>query len=105
MPGTERRYFRRIQKVNEFHYTGNGPPLIGRIRDLSEGGVFVDTPDPLPVGAAVTFTFVLQPISEQPVLGRGMVRWCQDTVGMGVQFLVLSDDDRAKIRQFILLET
>ncbi len=104
MPEPERRYFRRVQKVIEFHYTSGGPSLTGWIRDLSEGGVFVDTPDPLPVGTPVAFTFVLEPISKNLVRGRGLVRWCEDAVGMGIQFLALSDEDQAAIRRFVALE-
>jgi len=103
MTAVERRFFRRVQTVIEFHYASNCPPLTGRIRDLSEGGVFVDTSNPLPVEAPVTFTFVLQEISEKPIVGRGLVRWCEDPVGMGIQFLALSDEDRSKIRQFVTL--
>jgi len=102
MPETERRYFRRVQKVIEFHCTTSGLSLTGRIRDLSEGGVFVDTPDPLPAGTPVSFTFAMQP--EQPILGRGLVRWCQGAVGMGIQFLTLSEEDRATIRRFVAME-
>jgi uncharacterized protein (TIGR02266 family) len=104
MPEPERRYFRRVQKVIEFHCTSHGPPLTGRIRDLSEGGVFVDTANPLPAGTPVTFTFVLQPISKKTILGRGLVRWCEDEVGMGIQFLALSEDDQELIRRFVALE-
>jgi len=103
MTQSERRFFRRIDAVVEFHYTSNSPPLTARIRDLSEGGLFVDTPNPLPVESLVTFTFVLQPVSDKPILGRGVVRWCEEAVGMGVQFLNLADDDRVKIRQFVEL--
>jgi uncharacterized protein (TIGR02266 family) len=104
MPEPERRYFRRVQKVIEFQYTSNGPPMTGGIRDLSEGGVYVDTPDPLSAGTPVSFRFVLQPISKTPILGRGLVRWCEDAVGMGIQFLAMSDEDRALIRRFVMLE-
>jgi c-di-GMP-binding flagellar brake protein YcgR len=104
MPEAERRYFRRVQKVIDFHYANSGPPLTGRIRDLSEGGVFVDTPTPLSAGSPVSFSFVLQPISKKTILGRGLVRWCEDKVGMGIQFLALSEDDQELIRRFVALE-
>jgi uncharacterized protein (TIGR02266 family) len=93
-----------VQKVIEFHYTDNGTSLIGRIRDLSEGGVFVDTPNPLPAGTPVSFSFVLQPISKNTILGKGLVRWCEDEAGMGIQFLAMSDEDRGLIRRFVTLE-
>lgn len=104
MPEPERRYFRRVQKVIEFHYANRGSSLTGRIRDLSEGGVFVDTPNPLSAGSPVSFSFVLQSISDKTILGRGLVRWCDDAVGMGIQFLAMSDEDRALIRRFVTLE-
>ncbi len=104
MPEPERRYFRRVQTVIEFRYTDGDSSLTGRIRDLSEGGVFVDTPDPLAAGSPVSFSFVLQPISKKTILGRGLVRWCDEAVGMGIQFLAMSDEHRGLIRRFVMLE-
>lgn len=105
MTQPERRYFRRIQTVVEFQYTDGDSSLTGRIRDLSEGGVYVDTSAPLSVGTPVSFSFTLHPLSKDPIRGRGLVRWCDEAVGMGIQFLAMSDHDRELIRRFVVQES
>jgi hypothetical protein len=35
------------------------------------------------------------------VVGKAVVRWLQPTVGMGVEFLGLSDADRDRIKFFV----
>jgi hypothetical protein len=75
--------------------------LSARITDISERGLFVDSRSPLAEGAPVTFTFSLSTSGDKPITGEGRVVWRQEAVGMGIEFTGLSDDNRAKIRQFI----
>ena len=57
-----------------------------QISDLSAGGAFVDTVNPLDVGAELRYRFFL-PGADSPVEGSARVAWQQPMVGMGIEFL------------------
>lgn len=76
--------------------------------DISEGGLFVATPELLPVGTPVDLQFSLPGI-EEPVSLTGEVRWHRETLdpehdvvpGVGVRFLYLNDEERGLIESFL----
>ncbi len=59
----------------------------GLAKDVSVGGMFVETTAPAPFGADVVVHLTL-PGSNNPVALPGVVRWVRDG-GMGVQFGLL----------------
>jgi len=75
----------------------------GVAADVSAGGVFVSTPEPLPVGTDVALYFTL---GEGSTLhAEAIVRWVRPKTsdlppGMGVAFTRLSDGDRRTIADF-----
>jgi hypothetical protein len=76
--------------------------MTARVTDLSEQGLFVDAPNPLPPGSRVTFSFLLTNNPwDKPITGEGMVVWHQQAVGMGIQFVQITDEDRTKINLFV----
>ena len=101
MTEAQRRRTPRVQKVAEIDIASRGHAFTGRITDISESGVFVDTPYPLSVGADVSLTVVLDRDSGKPIMGKGQVRWIQDMVGMSIEFTDVSDEARATIRRVI----
>jgi hypothetical protein len=97
--GQERRKFPRIPIIIEISYESNSPVLRSRLADLSEGGVFVDTVNPLPPGVEVGFRFHLPgKAAEPPVVGRAKVAWNQPTVGMGIEFTRFEGDGWDRLR-------
>ena len=98
----ERRRAPRIPRIVEIRYQSDSPPMTARLTDISERGIFVDAATPLPVGSRVTFSFLLGNTPwEKPIEGDGAVVWRQETVGMGIDFAQLTDEDRTKIKLFI----
>ena len=67
--------------------SGDGPRVEARCRDISLGGVFVETGSPLPYGAEVRLFIALPGLIQGPGIA-GVVRWSKPT-GMGVQFGVM----------------
>jgi type IV pilus assembly protein PilZ len=61
-----------------------GPRLEGLSRDMSIGGMFVETSSPAPFGATVQ-VFMTLPGLKQEVSVKATVRWTEPD-GMGVQF-------------------
>jgi uncharacterized protein (TIGR02266 family) len=75
----------------------------GVAADVSAGGVFVSTRDPLPVGTEVALYFTFG--AGHTLHAEGMVRWSRagdahQSSGMGVAFSRLSDEDRRAIADY-----
>jgi len=80
--------------------------------NISTGGLFLETDDPLPVDTPLSLEFTL-PGRELPICCKGRVAWVNHPVllhkpemasGMGIQFIGLSLDDMYSIRDFIKQE-
>lgn len=75
--------------------------------NLSVGGMFLITQEPLPVGTNFRVRFAL-PASKDEITATGEVLWSRSQreapdrqPGMGVKFKELSEKDRERIRSFI----
>lgn len=77
----------------------------GYSEDVSEGGLFVATYTPHPIGTQLEVTFELP--TGHAIRTRGEVRWTRETQesgprpGMGIRFLELSAEDLVAIRKFV----
>ncbi|MBI4166834.1 MAG: PilZ domain-containing protein [Acidobacteria bacterium] len=70
-------------------------------RDLSTGGIFIDTKEPSEIGTEVDIRFRLS--EDDPIIiAKGKVRYVVPRLGMGVQFTEVSDQDRKRIVTFVL---
>ena len=70
-------------------------------RDLSVGGIFIDTREPSQIGTQVDLRFHLNE-NDAVVIAKGDVRYVVPRLGMGVQFTELSDEDRRRIATFVM---
>ena len=77
----------RINSPATFSIKGRPEKREGVAKDISVGGMFLETASPAAFGAAVTVHLVL-PGADGPVALPGIVRWICDG-GMGVQFGLL----------------
>ena len=70
-------------------------------QDMSRGGLFISTPDPVAPGSEVNLSIKL-PDGEYLTV-KGVVRWTKDEgkgetrAGMGIEFIDLTDEDREKL--------
>jgi len=71
-----------------------------RVRDLSQGGAFIEDPRPLPAGRMLRLLLRLDP-EARAITVWGMVRRVEEGKGMGVEFVQISPDDRATLRNFL----
>ena len=100
--GQERRKFPRIPILIEIYYQSDSPVIRSRLADLSEGGLFVDTVNPLPLGTEVKFRFQVPGKGpEALIVGLAKVAWNQPTVGMGIEFLRFGGDGWDRLRAFL----
>ncbi len=98
----EKRVKPREMSLTEVSYDHDGLHFEGRISDLSEGGFYIDTINPVSEGSLITFRFSLP--GEGPdiaVVGEGRVAWQRPLQGMGISFTWLSDEDRNRVKAFL----
>lgn len=73
--------------------------------DLSRGGIFISTPEPLSNGSAVNLTIMLPGNGEVEV--QGVVKWIREDesdsgkAGMGIEFVNVSSDISRKLEGLV----
>jgi type IV pilus assembly protein PilZ len=74
-------------------------------KNISRGGTFIGTENPLEVGTRFTFKLAIPALTE-PLQLTGEVRWVrprseEGDAGMGIQFIFANDSERAVIDQVV----
>jgi len=101
MDGEKRRGPRSFAFA-EVAFDHKGMHFQGRINDLSPGGMYIDTINPLPEGSSISFQFSLPGDgSGTPISGEGRIVWMSHMQGMGVSFTRLSDEDRDRLTAYL----
>ncbi len=77
-------------------YEGSSEAIPVRPPDLSPGGMFINTPKHYPEGAVLKLSFYLVRRNYE-VSARAEVRFCQPGIGIGVEFVEISDEARQAI--------
>jgi uncharacterized protein (TIGR02266 family) len=104
-PGADRRKDDRLQEVLRVEY---GNESLGMIDDLSSGGVFIRTPDPLDLGEQFLLKLHM-PGSQTPLEVNCKVVWTNKygkesrhlRRGMGVKFLDLQPEIQKRVEDYI----
>lgn len=76
------------------------PGLRALIRDLSPTGAFIEDERPLPVGRTIELRLCGDAI-EPAIQVRAIVRRVEPQVGMGVEFITLSEEARSRLRAML----
>ncbi len=76
----------------------SGMPLWGKLSDISDAGCYIETPSPLPPRTKVHIKLT---IGDIVLVAEGEVRTAHTTVGMGLAFEQMSDDDNEKLRTLL----
>ncbi len=103
--GAERRIQDRVEMEVDIGLHSATQFYAGLSNDISEGGIFVSTVKPMPVGSQLSITFVLP--GGHTVSTRGRVAWLSSPrdddgrPGMGVRFERLEDEHRHAIEKFL----
>ena len=82
----------------ELSQNGNGAPLRGVISDISVSGCYVETITPEPAGTRLELRFQA---NGQPMRLPGLVRVVHPTMGMGVEFVNLSPENRKRVEGLV----
>ena len=95
--GTERRSIRRFACDFEITIEWGAAALRGRVRDISNDGMFVELDSPLWIGAR----FVAELALGEPVQLECVVRRVQPRRGMALTYAVPAESSRAAIASLI----
>ena len=82
------------------HESGTGASILGKTRNLSAGGGFIETSDPPALGVEVQL-FIGSASAAAALRAFGIVVHVEPGIGFGVQFLDADDASRKDIATFI----
>lgn len=96
-PTRQERRFPHLRELS-VHYEGSSEDIALRPPDISTRGMFVNTTRQMPEGAVLTLRFRLSRTGYE-VRARAEVRYCLPGVGVGVEFVDISPEDRQAIME------
>ena len=99
-PEVERRRYRRVKLVTQVHCQSMGRTEVMVTRDVSEGGMFINVKNPLPLNSELALTFRLGPTAPA-IACHARVMFSQANLGMGIKFLDISEESRETLRKFV----
>lgn len=103
---TERRKEQRIPVEIEVKYSTGDSFVVDWTMNISRGGMFIRTPNPLPVGSNLKIYFSV-PGAQEGIYAEGIVRWRVEPSdpnvipGMGVEITNINEDSRNILEEFI----
>ena len=91
-----RRLTRRVPTPQHVwvYFRCDGRDDIARVRDLSVGGVFIETRKPKNIGVVTSLHFLVQ---EGMIRADATVRHAKDGQGMGLKFTAVREEDRKNL--------
>ena len=93
-PQEERRRFERSRLIIDVFFNGDDLTGVASTKDISPGGLYMNTQAEIPEGAALTLRI---PVGGHDVVCNGEVVYSNPGRGVGVTFQGLSDADRAHL--------
>ena len=93
----ERRQFPRVRLATQVECKDT--VMLTFSRDVSEGGMFIESTSPLPTGSILTLRFNLD--DRTSIVAKAVVSYQVKKFGMGVQFLDLAPDDRKCVADYV----
>ena len=96
LPADERRQHDRSRLIVDVYFDGADGTAIASTKDISPGGLYMNTQADIPEGALLT---VRLPLGEKDVVCNAEVIYSNPGRGVGVRFQGLTDDDRAVIER------
>ncbi len=98
----QRKYPRfKVPKGMFVGWKSPGQHTVSRMQELGLGGVFVYTPKAVTIGSTIELIFDV-PTGE--VRARAVVRHLKPNIGMGLQFIQMRPEDRARLHRFLLAQ-
>lgn len=97
----ERRQFPRVRLATQVECQDT--VMLTFSRDVSHGGMFVESPSPLPTGSILNLRFNLD--DQSSIVAKAVVTYQVKKFGMGVQFLDLTPENRKSVDAYVARNT
>lgn len=95
----EKRKYHRITFFTEVEWIVSGASFKGTISDISEGGAYIDTLNPCPIGTLIRMKFKISDNKELNL--KAVVKNSMIGMGMGVEFINLTEEQKAILQELI----
>jgi PilZ domain len=79
-------------------WEGKGVHVVSRVGTIGLGGLFIDVPDPPPLGEIIQLLFE---VPDGEVRARAIVRSLHPGKGMGVEFTFMASEGRARLHRLL----
>lgn len=95
-----RRFTSRVQTPGDVWvcWKCQGREDISQVRNMSMGGLFIETPQTRPSGSVTRLDFL---VAEGQIRADAVVRHAKAGSGLGLRFTALSEQDRPKLAALI----
>ena len=95
-----RRFTSRVQAPADVwvYWKCQGRDDVSQVRNLSMGGLFIETAQPQPSGTVTRLDFL---VAEGQIRADAVVRHAKAGAGLGLKFTALSEQDRPKLAALI----
>lgn len=97
---SDKRQTPRVPILTQVEAQGDAATALGHARDISLGGMLIETPETITEGATVIVRFFIPP-DRKPIEAAGRVVRVQDGKSMGIAFMGLRQTDQKKIAGYI----
>jgi hypothetical protein len=99
-PVTEKRWHTRFECTGSASVRAEGPgcPIYGQVKDIAQGGVYIETLAPLTVNTEI---YVKMNVEGAQVESAGVVRTSYPMVGMGISFQNITAENQQRIDRII----
>ncbi|PYT96446.1 MAG: hypothetical protein DMG36_00375 [Acidobacteria bacterium] len=95
-----RRFTSRVQAPEDVwvYWKCQGRDDVSQVRNMSLGGLFIETPQPQASGTITRLDFL---VAEGQIWADAIVRHAKAGAGLGLRFTALSEQDRPKLAALI----
>ena len=98
--GPSRRFSSRVHVPGDVwvYWKCQGRDDVSQVRNMSMGGLFIETPHDRPSGSVTRLDFL---VAEGQIRADAVVRHAQTGAGLGLKFTALTEQDRPKLAALV----
>ena len=104
MLSEQRRYFRCPLEMKVSVTRAGAPPMTCTTTNISEGGMALTVPQPLPPTESVDIKFTLPDMAE-PIIAKAEIVWSDGKQTIGLRFIHIANESRRPLSKWLSMRT